>query len=170
MISKHASMMMLVTASLMIAPTVAWAQAQPTQMSASEAASDSTGVVEGIYAAFATGDGAALAAAFAPDLVWVEAENGPYADRNPYVGPGAVFEGVFGRIGQEWTNFAATPQTLLPSGSRVVALGRYTGVNKATGEALDAQFVHVWTVADGKVVAFQQYTDTAQWNDTVAPD
>jgi ketosteroid isomerase-like protein len=43
-----------------------------------------------------------------------------------------------------------------------VALGRYKGVFKATGRALDAQLVHVWRVEDGKVVAFQQYTDTLQ--------
>jgi hypothetical protein len=34
----------------------------------------------------------------------------------------------------------------------------------ATGRPLDAQFVHRWSLENGKVVAFQQYTDTAQWN------
>jgi len=106
----------------------------------------------------------------AADLVWVEAESGPYADRNPYNGPGAVFEGVFARIGAEFEGFVVTPATLLPSGDRVVSLGRYTGTNRATGEALDAQFVHVFTVTDGKITHMQQYTDTAQWVDVVTPD
>jgi ketosteroid isomerase-like protein len=48
------------------------------------------------------------------------------------------------------------------AGDAVVVLGRYKGVFKATGRALDAQLVHVWRVEDGKVVAFQQYTDTLQ--------
>tara|TARA_R110002051_G_scaffold265594_1_gene325462 strand:+ start:492 stop:947 length:456 start_codon:yes stop_codon:yes gene_type:complete len=131
---------------------------------------DNKAVVESLYRAFAAGDGAAIGAILSADLVWIEAENGPYADLNPYVGPGAVFEGVFGRIGQQWQGFAATPETVLPSGDRVVSLGRYTGTNIATGAVLNAQFAHVFTLADGKVIAFQQYTDTAQWVAAVSPD
>lgn len=135
---------------------------------ASEAANKA--VVESLYQAFAAGDGATISGLLAADLVWIEAESGPYADRNPYNGPGAVFEGVFGRIGAEFEGFVVTPTTLLPSGDRVVSLGRYTGINRATGEALDAQFVHVFTVTDGKIAHMQQYTDTAQWAGVVTPD
>jgi hypothetical protein len=131
---------------------------------------DNVAVVERLYGAFAAGDMATIGTLLSPDLVWVEAESGPYADLNPYRGPGAVAEGVFGRIGQQWRDFAVTPSTLLPSGATVVSLGRYTGVNIATGERLDAEFAHVFTLLDGKVVAFQQYTDTAQWVDAVTPD
>ncbi|MDP1528360.1 MAG: nuclear transport factor 2 family protein [Rhodoferax sp.] len=127
-------------------------------------------VVETLYRAFAAGDGPAIAALFSDDLVWIEGEGGPYADRNPYNGPAAVFGGIFGRVTSEFTGFAATPETFLPSGNRVVVLGRYTGTNVATGEVLNAQFVHIHTVADGKLIHFQQYTDTAQWIDVVTPD
>jgi hypothetical protein len=34
-----------------------------------------------------------------PSIEWNEAENFIYADRNPYVGPQAVLEGVFTRLG-----------------------------------------------------------------------
>jgi ketosteroid isomerase-like protein len=34
---------------------------------------------------------------------------------------------------------------------------------KKTGTPIDAQFAHVWHVRDGKVMRFQQYTDTRQW-------
>lgn len=137
-----------------------------------DAASDAANqaVVESLYSAFAAGDGATINGLLAADLVWIEAENGPYADRNPYSGPGAVFEGIFGRIGAEFEGFAVAPATYLPSGDRVAVLGRYSGTNRATGEALDAQFVHVFTVTGGKIVHFQQYTDTAQWMDVVTPD
>lgn len=144
----------------------------PRSAVSAEAASDADtqAVVESLYRAFAAGDGATIGGLLAADLVWVEAESGPYADRNPYTGPGAVFEGVFGRIGAAFDGFAATPGTYLVSGDSVVAFGRYTGTNKATGEALDAQFVHVFTVTGGKITHFQQYTDTAQWVDVVTPD
>lgn len=135
---------------------------------ASDAANQA--VVETLYRAFAAGDGATIGGLLAADLVWIEAENGPYADRNPYLGPAAVFEGIFGRIGAEFDGFAVAPVTYLPSGDRVAVLGRYTGTNRATGEALDAQFVHVFTVTGGQIVHFQQYTDTAQWVDVTTPD
>jgi ketosteroid isomerase-like protein len=41
--------------------------------------------------------------------------------------------------------------------------GRYKGVVQATGKDLDVQVTHVWDVANGKVVKFQQYTDTWQF-------
>lgn len=149
-------------------PMIAGAEPAPAVHAASDAANQA--VVESLYRAFAVGDGATIAGLLAPDLVWIEAENGPYADRNPYLGPSAVFEGIFGRVGAEFEGFVVTPVTFLPSGDRVVTLGRYAGTNRATGEALDAQFVHVFTVTGGKIVHFQQYTDTAQWVDVVTPD
>ena len=39
-------------------------------------------------------------------------------------------------------------------------LGRYAGAFKATGRRMTPQAVHVWTLKNGKVVAFQQYIDT----------
>ena len=39
-------------------------------------------------------------------------------------------------------------------------LGRYTGSFKATGHSMNPQVAHIWTVADGKVVRFQQLVDT----------
>ncbi|WP_439478407.1 nuclear transport factor 2 family protein [Brevundimonas sp.] len=144
----------------------------PRAVMVADAASDAANraVVESLYRAFGAGDGATIAGLLAADLVWIEAESGPYADRNPYNGPGAVFEGLFARIGAEYEGFVVTPVTYLVSGDRVVTMGRYTGANRATGEALDAQFAHVFTVSDGKVTRFQQYTDTAQWMDVTTPD
>jgi ketosteroid isomerase-like protein len=119
-------------------------------------------LVRGIYAAFAAGDVPAVLAGMAPDMVWNEAENFPYADGNPYRGPEAILGGVFGRLGSEWDGFAAEPEEFLDAGDTVVVLGRYRGTCKATGRALDAQLAHVWRVAGGKAERFQQYTDTLQ--------
>ncbi|MGH9456216.1 MAG: nuclear transport factor 2 family protein [Thermoanaerobaculia bacterium] len=93
----------------------------------------------------------------------MEAENIAYADRNPYIGPPAVAEGIFGRIMTEWNDFRVATEGFISEGEKVVVLGRYSATFKATGRPLDAQFVHVWTVRDGKIVAFQQYADTAQF-------
>src|SRR6201996_4606236 len=89
-------------------------------------------LIRGIYDAFASGDVPGLLGAMSPDIVWNEAENFPYADSNPYVGPMAVAQGVFARCGGEWNGFAAVPEEILDAGDTVVALGHYLGSYKAT--------------------------------------
>jgi ketosteroid isomerase-like protein len=123
---------------------------------------ENVAVVKDLYAAFARGDGPGAFALMDPAIVWNEAEGFPYSDRNPYVGPAAIGEGVFFRLATEWDGFVAAPEKFLDAGESVVAMGRYTATHKGTGKALDAQFAHVFGLSDGKVVSFQQYTDTAQ--------
>jgi hypothetical protein len=121
---------------------------------------ENVALIRGLYDAFAAGDVPGVLGRMSPDIVWNEAENFPYADRNPYVGPLAVAEGVFARCGSEWDGFAAVPFEILDAGDTVIALGRYHGTYKATGKPMNAQMVHVWRIIDGKVTAFQQYVDT----------
>lgn len=121
-----------------------------------------TKVVRDLYAAFEKGDVPAVLGAFSSDIVWNEAEGAPYADRNPYEGANEIATGLFARLGSEWDYFNAVPSDFLPSGEdKVVAIGRYDARNKATGKEMDIPFVHIWTLNDGKITAFQQYTDTA---------
>ena len=86
-----------------------------------------------------------------------------YADGNPYVGPQAVGQGVFQRIVSDLDGLSVTPQRFIEGADAVAVEGRYRGTMKATGVPVDAQFVHVWELRNGKVVRFQQYTDTKQW-------
>jgi ketosteroid isomerase-like protein len=116
--------------------------------------------VRALYAAFAKGDMGAALATMAPDIVWNEAENYPYADRNPYVGPDAVLTGVFARIGGDWEGFAAVSDEIIDGGGTIVSLGHYSGTNKASGKPMRAQFAHVFRVKNGKIAGFQQYADT----------
>jgi ketosteroid isomerase-like protein len=123
---------------------------------------DNVGVVRGMYASFAEGDVPSVLETMDPQVEWNEAENFPYADGNPYVGPSAVAEGVFKRLGDEWEYWSLTTDQFLDAGDSVVVLGRYGAAHKQTGKKLDAQFAHVWWLRNGKVMRFQQYTDTAQ--------
>jgi uncharacterized protein len=125
-------------------------------------------ILRGMYDAFARGDVESVLGRMDEDVVWNEAENSPYADGNPYLGPQAVLEGVFARLGTEWEGFTVAPEELLDAGERVVALGTYTGTHKGTGTEVRAQFVHVWRLRGGKVTSFQQYTDTKQFAEAVA--
>jgi uncharacterized protein len=125
-------------------------------------------IVGAMYDAFGKGDVGAVLARMDGGIEWNEAENFPYADGNPYVGPQAVVEGVFARLGDEWEVFKVEPDELLDAGDRVVALGTYTAIYKATGKEVRAQFAHVWGMREGKATSFQQYTDTKQFSDAVA--
>ena len=124
--------------------------------------SENVQIVRDAYAAFAAGDVPSVLGVMSPDITWNEAENFPYADGNPYVGPDAVVAGVFARLGAEWDFWTLDVEQVLDAGDNVVALGRYKARHSETGNDLDAQFAHVWWLAGGKVTRFQQYTDTAQ--------
>jgi uncharacterized protein len=123
---------------------------------------ENVALIRAIYDAFAGGDIAGVVGRMSPDIVWNEAENFPYADRNPYRGPEAVLTGVFARIGAEWDGFEAIAEELIDGGDTVVAIGRYRGACRATGRSIDAQLAHVWRIEDGRAAAFQQYADTLQ--------
>ena len=124
-------------------------------------------LIRGIYDSFGEGDVPAVLGQMDQQIEWNEAENFIYADRNPYVGPQAVLEGVFMRLGAEWDGFRVTPEEWLDAGNHVVVLGTYTGTHKQTGNEVRAQFAHIWGVHGGRVVRFQQYTDTKQFADAV---
>ena len=62
----------------------------------------------------------------------------------------------------EWEGFAAKPEQFFDAGETIIVTGRYSGVYRATGKSIDAQFAHLWTVEAGKALRFQQYTDTLQ--------
>ena len=117
-------------------------------------------VIRALYDAFGAGDVAGALGQMDPEIVWNEAENFPYADGNPYVGPQAVLDGVFARCGSEWDGFAVEIGSLLDAGDHVVATGRYRGAWPSTGRAMNPQIVHIWTLANGKAVRFQQHVDT----------
>jgi len=116
-----------------------------------------------LYAAFGRGDIEAVLALFDPRIQWKPAEGHPYQnDGAAWIGPQAVLENLFMRIGSEWDDFAIAVGTLHDAGDHVVMEGRYTGVFKASGRSIDAQACHVLGFRNGKLYSFHQYMDTAQ--------
>ena len=124
---------------------------------------DNVALVKRIYEAFGAGDVPAVFGAMSGDIVWNEAENFPLADRNPYVGPDAIVQGVFARLGSDWEGFTVVPEEYLDAGDTVVMLGRYRGTCRATGRPVNAQLAHIWRIESGKAKDFRQLTDTLQF-------
>jgi ketosteroid isomerase-like protein len=115
-------------------------------------------IIKDHYAASARGDLDGMVAPFAPDIQWTEMAGFPYA--GTYIGPEAVKAQVFQRIAKEWDDYQAVPEHFVCEGGQVVAFGRYSGTYRDTGRSMVARFVHHWTLAEGLVVRFEQYTDT----------
>lgn len=111
------------------------------------------------YDFFAKGDIPAVLNLFDPKIEWTEAAGFPYA--GTFVGHEAVVNNVFMKLGTEWDGFSVKPKEFIDGGDRVVALGKYSGTNKATGKSFEADFAHFWTMRDGIAVKFYQYADTA---------
>jgi uncharacterized protein len=118
--------------------------------------------INNLYESFAKGDIPTVLGSFDPNIEWVAAENSPYVGSEPYVGPTAVLENVIMRIGNDWDNFSIRVDELIDAGEKVIMLGYYSGTYKSTGKQILAQVAHLWTLAGGKLVKFQQYTDTKQ--------
>jgi ketosteroid isomerase-like protein len=120
-------------------------------------------LMQNLYAAFARGDIETVLGGMDPNIEWREAENNPYGPSGePWIGPEAIMNNLFIKLGTEWDGFSANPKEFHDAGDTVVVEGRYTGTYKATGKNLDAQVTHVWRLRDGKIISFQQYVDTAQ--------
>ena len=121
--------------------------------------------VRGLYQNFAAGDVPAVLAAFADDIEWTEADGFPLA--GTYVGPQAVLEGVFMRLGEFSDNWSVHVNRFIADGDTVVADGWYRWSHKATGKPCEVRMAHVWTLADGKATAFLQHVDTLRVRDQI---
>jgi len=115
-------------------------------------------IVKAHYDANTRRDMEGMLADIAPDCRWTEMDGFPCA--GTYVGPQEVFQNVFVALGGQFNDYTFTLERLLDAGQDVVAVGDYRGTHKQTGKSFQARVVHVWTVADGKIRRFEQFTDT----------
>ncbi len=124
-------------------------------------ANQNIAIIDGLYKAFAVGDIPTVLGAMEANIVWNEAESNSLADGNPYVGPDAVLNGVFARLGAEHEYFKLEDIKLHGmDNNQVLATLRYNAKVKETGKTYNAQVAHLWTLKEGKVSAFQQFLDT----------
>lgn len=129
---------------------------------------DNVSLLKGLYDAFGRGEIPTVLGAMSPDIRWHQAEGNPYRPSGEaWVGPEAVLNNLFVKLGSEWDGFSVHPKSFYGAGNNVIVEARYHGKYKATGKSLDAQVCHVWDVKDGKVTRFQQYLDTAQVQDVM---
>ncbi|MFF2053399.1 nuclear transport factor 2 family protein [Leifsonia sp. NPDC058194] len=117
------------------------------------------------YRASDRGDLAGMLAPLADDVEWTEMAGIPYA--GTYRGPAAVRTNVFERIAAEWDGYVAAITELIDGGDTIVGIGTYSGTYRATGRYFVARVAHVWRLEGGRVVRFEQFTDTALVRDAL---
>lgn len=119
--------------------------------------------VQSLYAAFGRGDVATIIAGLAPDIDWQTV--GRQTDF-PTLGArkGAKEVQDFFKLVAEHEDFSDfTPREFYAADDKVFVLGSYTLTLKATGQAIASEWVHVFTLKNGKVTRFREHTDTAQF-------
>ncbi|MFD8696203.1 nuclear transport factor 2 family protein [Kitasatospora purpeofusca] len=124
-------------------------------------------VVRRQYLASARGDLAALRATLAEDVEWTEMAGFPLA--GTYRTPKGVTGGVMDRLAAEWEDWTAHDDRYVVDGEEVVVLARYTAVHRATRRPLNVRVAHHFTVRGGRIVRFEQFTDTALVRDAMTP-
>ena len=127
-------------------------------------------LVQYIYEKFKHGDAQSILATFTPDVEFRLAEGHPYQPSGqPWCGKDTITQHFFAKAGAEWDGWSIALTAVHEMGDTVVVEGRYTGVYKPTGKALNAQACHVWQFRNGLVKRFHQYSDTAQLQEVMAP-
>jgi ketosteroid isomerase-like protein len=124
-----------------------------------------TKVVQDAYAAFGRGDIATLLSHMTDDVEWRPvigtAAHVPFSGARK--GKPSVAE--FFKIVAETEDFEQfEPREFIAQGDTVVAVGHYRAVTKATGKRFDSDFAMVFTLTNGKVSAFREFTDSAAVN------
>ena len=112
--------------------------------------------VKGAYEAFARQDTEALMAGFDDAIDWDVPDSVPWGGK--YHGKEEV-GGFFASLAEQLDELNVQPSEFLDAGDRVIALGRHTG--SVGGESFETRFAMVWTMRDGKAVAFAEYSDMA---------
>jgi ketosteroid isomerase-like protein len=123
--------------------------------------------IQSVYDAFSTGDMPTVLGSMHPKITWNEAESNSLADGNPYIGPDAILQGVFARLGANHEYFGLQDIKIHGmSDNKVLATLRYDAKVRATGKTYNAQAAHLWTLNnEGKIISFQQYVDTKKLAD-----
>jgi uncharacterized protein len=120
-------------------------------------------VVQKAYECFGKGDIPGLLNLLAEEVDWLV----PGSTEVPWAGRWrgrTQVGGFFAAIGASADFEAFEATEFLDAGNRVVVLGRERTRPKTTGRVYDADWCHVWTVKDGKITVFREYTDTAAVN------
>lgn len=121
---------------------------------------DNLDVIRGGYEAFGRGDINALLELFDDQIHWVTPGPPELATSGKRTGRQAVAQ-FFAAVNEVFDIQRFEPKEFIAQGDRIVVLGEEAARVRSTGKLVELDWVHVFTMSNGKVVAFQEFFDTA---------
>ena len=123
------------------------------------AENDNAKIIERAYQAFGRGDLPAMLGLLSSDIAWRHPaiEGVPWAAS--FRGTDSV-AGFFAALAKAADVEQFEPLHFVAAGDRVVVLGRERVRAKSTGRTYETDWAHSFLLRDGKIVEFQEYTDT----------
>jgi ketosteroid isomerase-like protein len=118
-------------------------------------------LVRGCYDAFSKGDIQHILDCTARDVDWEL----PAVEAIPFSGKRHGLDQVaefFRLINQLQEAREMQPREFIGHGERVIVTGHYEWTVKATGAAYGSDFIHIFTIVNGKIAHFREFTDTHQ--------
>lgn len=124
---------------------------------------DTKAFVQSLYAAFGRGDIPFILAHLDKSIAWSSNDRSgsgavPWGGRRQ--GRQAV-QGFFNSLAANLEFEAFEPGRFAAEGELVFVQGRTVAKVKATGRRFDMEWVHLFTVGDGRVKRFEEFYDTA---------
>jgi ketosteroid isomerase-like protein len=118
-------------------------------------------VVRRGYEAFGRGDIEGLLGLLDEQVQWVTPGPTELATSGRRTGRQQV-GAFFGAVNDLFEIQRFEPSEFIAEGDKVVVLGSETARARSTGVTLDLDWVHVFTIRNGVIVAFQEHADTAK--------
>ena len=121
---------------------------------------ENTATVQQAYNNFKTGNIQALLDQMSDDVTWQLPEIEGVALAGKRTGCAGVGE-FFATVARDQEVREFEPREFIAQGDKVVSLGNYRWRVKDTGREFKSDFVHIFTLRDGKIVRFREHLDTA---------
>ena len=117
-------------------------------------------LIQHAYAAFGAADLQTLLGLMTPDIVWEFPASNAIPWAGTFRGPDEVAR-FFGALMEHSEAEVFEPLHFVAADDRVVVLGRERFRVKSTGLTWACEWAHAFTVRDGRIAGFREYTDTA---------
>lgn len=117
-----------------------------------------TELVRQAYAAFANGDLEHVLGCLAPEIDWETPSVPTLAFTGKRHGREQVAE-YFRLNGEQQAVREFVPREFVAQGDKVVVLGHGAWTARESGRDFESDWVHVFTIADGRIAAFREFLD-----------
>lgn len=121
---------------------------------------ENTATIQQAYNNFKTGNIEDLLDQMSDNITWQLPEIEGVALAGKRTGRDGVRD-FFATLARDQDVIEFEPREFVAQGDKVISLGHYRWRVKDTGREYASDFVHIFTVRDGKIAAFREHFDTA---------